>query len=32
MEHDVRVVFDAADSLMRYERTGHEYTRVRPLL
>jgi hypothetical protein len=29
--HGVRVGLDAADSLMRYERTGHEYIRVRPL-
>jgi hypothetical protein len=29
--HDVRVEFDAADSLMRYERTSYEYIRVRPL-
>ena len=29
--HDVWVGLDAADCLTRYERTGHEYIRVRPL-
>jgi len=29
--HDVGVGLDDADRLTRYERTGHEYIRVRPL-
>lgn len=27
-EHDVGVEFDAADSLMRYERTSHELSLI----